>query len=271
MNSHTTQSNIIHAWDDLSEYYQKTVRISTRDIHYGLLAHGENQLSLLGHVKGKRVLEVGCGGGQNTIALARKGAEAVGVDPAHSQIIYAQNLAVTCNSTAHFAVASAVDLPFNNEHFHVVLTSYAFDFVEDIKKAFEEVYKVLKREGIFILCLSHPYFNAVIACLTGEEPEPRTYVSWPETITWNWESQEESIQMWSYNRTLSQIVNPLVEQGFILEKIVEQGIEDVASMSEEEKSTIPYVSGWNEKEYLFLQRLPCTFIVKFKKTIKITQ
>lgn len=263
--NNTTQSRIINAWETLSEHYQKTVKISTHDIHYGLLAHGENQLSLLGTVKGKRVLEVGCGGGQNTIALARKGAKAIGVDPAHSQISYAQTLAATLKSTAQFAVASAVDLPFGNEHFHVVLTSYAFDFVENIKKAFEEVFYVLKKGGIFILCLSHPYFNAVIGYLTGEESEPRTYVSWPETVTWEWECQKESITMWSYNRTLSQLVNPLVEQGFILEKMVEQGIEDVASMSEEEKSAIPYISGWNTKEYQVLQRLPCTFIAKVKK------
>lgn len=265
MNSHTTQSRIIHAWENLSEYYQKTVRISTHDIHYGLLAYGENRLALLGDVKGKRILEVGCGGGQNTIALARRGAEAFGVDPAQPQVAYARNLAATGNITAHFAAASAVDLPFGNEHFHVALTSYAFDFVEDIEKAFEEIHRVLKKEGIFILCLSHPYFNAVIEYLTEEEPEPRNYVSWPEVVTWNWECQKEPIQMWSYNRTLSQIVNPLVEKGFILEKIVEQGIEDVASMSEEEKGAIPYVSGWSEKEYPFLRKLPCTLIAKLRK------
>ena len=216
-------------------------------------------------MKGKCVLEVGCGGGQNTIALARKGAHAVGVDPAHPQIDYARTLAATVKSTAQFAVASAVDLPFSNEHFDVVLTSYAFDFVDNIKKAFKDIYYVLKRGGIFILCLSHPYFNAVIGCLTGKENEPRAYVLWPETVAWEWECQRESLTMWSYNRTLSQLVNPLLEQGFILEKIVEQGIEDVASMSEDKKSTIPYISGWSSKEYPFLQRLPCTFIAKVRK------
>lgn len=261
------QSRIIQAWNNLSEYYQKSVKISTHDVHYGLLTYGEKKLNLLGNVKGKCILEVGCGGGQNTIALARWGASSYGVDPSENQIAYARHCARTCNVNAYFEVAPATNLPFDKTYFHAVITSYAFDFVEDIGKAFNEIYRVLKRNGIFILCLSHPYFNAVIGHLSQdpEAPDIRNYLLWPEIIEWKWDRQKGTMKMWEYLRTLPQVINPLLERGFTLEKMVEQGIEDVMHMSEEEKAHIPYMCGWNDKEYSILRKLPCTLIVKVRK------
>lgn len=262
-----TQSNIIKAWENLSEYYQKTTHISTHDVHYGPLAYGEKKLTLLGDVKGKHVLEIGCGGGQNTIALSRWGAFAFGVDPSQNQILYAYRLAKKCNVDTLFATASAEDLPFDNDVFNMVLTCHAFGYVKNIEKAFNEVYRVLKKNGIFVLCLGHPYFNAVGFYLAEDpdEPEIRDYLSWPEIITWKWECDAESIQMWSYHRTLSQIINPLVEQ-FILEKMVEQGIEDMDTIKEEEKVDIPYLCRWNEKEYAVQGKLPSTLILRLRKS-----
>lgn len=269
MEPHNTQSKIIEAWNRLSEHYQKSARISTHDVHYGVLAYGEKKLHLLGDVKGKRVLEVGCGGGQNTIALARWGAEAFGVDPSQNQIAYALKLAAECKVDVTLEVSPAEDLPFDKESFDVVISSHALGYAPDIEKAYKEIYRVLKRSGIFVFCLTHPYFVAVGFYLAEdpEEPEIRNYVSWPEVSTWSWERgpDTEPIQMWGYDRTLSQLVNPLIETGFTLEKMVEQGIEDVAAMSEEEKAEIPYLYEWSEKEYVIERKLPLTLILKARK------
>lgn len=259
------QSEIIKAWENLSDYYQKSTRISTYDVHYGPLAYGEEKLHLLGDVKGKKVLEIGCGGGQNTIALARWGATAYGVDPSYTQILYARRLAAQSNVDATFVTASAEAVPFK-EHFDIVLSSYAFGYVANIENAYQEVRKILKKNGIFVLCVGHPYFHAVGFYLAEDpdEPEIRNYLSGPEIVTWQWECYHEKIQMWSYRRTLSQIINPLLKM-FTLEKMVEQGIEDVAAMLDEEKKEIPYLYGGDEKEYCIQRKLPNTLILKLRK------
>lgn len=264
-----TQPKIIKAWEALSEHYQRETEISTYDVHYGPLAHGEKKLHLIDAVRRKSVLEIGCGGGQNTIALARWGGEAFGVDPSQNQILYARSLARACGVKAAFAVAPAEELPFVRNCFDVILSSHAFGYVADIEKAFNEVHRVLRGNGIFVLCLGHPYFRAVGFHLAGdpEEPEIRNYLSWPEVDSWTWNCGEEKIPMWDYNRTLSQIVNPLLERGFILERMIEQGIEDVAAMSEKEKATIPYLCKWDEKEYAIQRKLPCTLILKVRKPV----
>ncbi len=264
------------AWEKLSPYYQKSVRISTHDVHYGPLAYGENRLHLLGEVKGARVLEVGCGGGQNTIAVARWGAEAFGVDPSRNQIDYARSLAKECGVDCTFEVTPAEDLSlFKNESFDLVFSSHAFGYVRDIEKAYKEVYRTLRKGGIFVLCVGHPYFDAVGWYLGGdpEEPEIRDYLSWPKVTTWQWDvggtnAEDRTIQMWGCDRTLSQVINPLLESGFILEKMVEQGIEDVAHMSEEEKEEIPYLPRlcrWSGNQYTVQRKLPSTLILRARK------
>ncbi len=49
-------------WDNVSKGYQKGSNIHTKAAHYGPYAPNENELNLLGKVKGKKILEIGCGG-----------------------------------------------------------------------------------------------------------------------------------------------------------------------------------------------------------------
>ncbi|MBQ5347523.1 MAG: methyltransferase domain-containing protein, partial [Ruminococcus sp.] len=61
-------------WNGLSAEYQGMMRISPCDFHYGPQVPGDSRLRLLPPLRrGMRVLELGCGGGQNSIFLAGKG------------------------------------------------------------------------------------------------------------------------------------------------------------------------------------------------------
>ena len=61
-------------WDGLSARYQRVMEISTDDFHYGPQIPGESRLHLLPPLKsGMRALELGCGGGQNSVWLAKQG------------------------------------------------------------------------------------------------------------------------------------------------------------------------------------------------------
>ncbi|HSR35450.1 MAG TPA: hypothetical protein VLY63_33190, partial [Anaerolineae bacterium] len=74
MYRHKTIERNRQSWDTISANYQAHTRISTDDVHYGPLAPGERELGLLGNILGKHILEIGCGGGQNSIALTKWGA-----------------------------------------------------------------------------------------------------------------------------------------------------------------------------------------------------
>ena len=64
----------------MSPSYQADSRIALDDVHYAPFAPGERFYRLMGDVSGKRILELACGGAQNSVALSRWGADVVALD-----------------------------------------------------------------------------------------------------------------------------------------------------------------------------------------------
>ena len=87
-----SKKNIAEHWNLIAIEYQKSRNVSLDDVEYAPGYARESELNLLGDVKGKRVIELGCGGGENSIILAKKGAICTGVDISSEQLKYAKNL-----------------------------------------------------------------------------------------------------------------------------------------------------------------------------------
>jgi SAM-dependent methyltransferase len=264
-------------WDAISAAYQRHTRISTDDVHYGPLAPGERELGLLGDVAGKRIVEVGCGGGQNSIALTKWGATCVGVDPSSAQLDHARRLARQLarqnGVEVQFIAGVAEDLSaFRDASFDVALSSYAFDYVTDLRRAYGEIWRVLKPGGLFVFCLSHPWFQAVGWYLAGDPDaaEMGNYAAWPDVEEWDWAyGGGPAGRMRGHLRPLAQMVNELLRTGFTLERMVEQSYEDVAEASPEELARLPYVHEFDpsSQEYQIMRKLPHTLIVRARKGV----
>lgn len=271
MYKHDTIDSNRQSWDIISANYQAHTRISTDDVHYGPLAPGERELGLLGEVRGKRILEIGCGGGQNAVALAKWGASCTGVDPSTAQLAHARRLAQEHGVEVLFAQGVAEDLgAMTDEGFDIVLSSFAFDYVTDLERAYAEIARVLKPGGLFVFCQSHPWFQAVGWHLAGDPdaPEVADYASWPGIEEWDWRFEDgTSAPMRGHLRPLAQIVNSLVEAGFLVERMVEQNYADVVGASPEELTHFPYLSSVDteSREYQILRKLPFTLILKARK------
>ena len=85
--------NMRAAWNTISPHYQAEHQIPADFVHYGPHCPNEDQLQLLGDTRGKRVLEIGCGGGQCSVAFAKRGAIATGLDISDEQVKFARRLA----------------------------------------------------------------------------------------------------------------------------------------------------------------------------------
>jgi SAM-dependent methyltransferase len=267
------------SWDTISAAYQAERRISVDDVHYGPFAPGERELKLLGDgpegppqsVQGKRVLEVGCGGGQNAVALARWGAKCAGVDPSTAQVAHARRLAREQGVEVEFVVGVAEDLgAFPDAGFDLVLSSYAFDYVANLAQAYREAWRVLKPGGLFVFCLSHPWFQAVGWYLAGDPdmPEVADYAAWPIADDWDWSFEDGTTAAFrDHLRPLAQIVNELIEAGFALERLVEQPYEVAAGTPAGETGRFPYVYELDpdSPEYVVARKLPRTLIVRARK------
>jgi SAM-dependent methyltransferase len=272
MDTHKTINRNRSSWNTISTSYQANARISTHDVHYGPFAPGERELGLLGEVYGKRVLEVGCGGGQNAVALARWGASCTGLDPSAAQLAHARRLAREIGIDVEFVDGVAENLAaFPDESFDLVLSSYAFDYVADLRLAYREAWRVLKLGGIFVFCLSHPWFLAVGWHLAGEPgvPDIENYAAWPTVEEWDWSFEDGmTARFESHQRQLGQIVNDLIDTGFTLERLLEQPYEGVTGTSAEETARFPYVHNidLSSPEYNISLKLPRTLLIRARKT-----
>jgi SAM-dependent methyltransferase len=100
---------------------------------------------------GERVLDVGCGSGNATLLAARAGAEATGLDPAERLLRVARRRAAEQGLAAGFVAGDALELPFADASFDVVVSVFAVIFVPDAGRAARELFRVLRPGGRVVL------------------------------------------------------------------------------------------------------------------------
>jgi arsenite methyltransferase len=116
--------------------------------------------------RGEKVLDVGCGGGVDTLvaaSLVGPSGQAVGIDVTLEMLARArQSLREVPVANAAFVHASAEKLPFMDQAFHVVISNGVFNLIPNKVGALAELLRVLKPEGRLLLADQ---------VLTGELPE----------------------------------------------------------------------------------------------------
>ena len=208
-----THKKIKKWWEDNSMDYQNDHKIKI-DISYGRGSPNEKVLKLIGNVKGKRVLELGCGGAQAGIAFAKKGAKVTGVDISEKQIKFAKHLAQKNNTNIDFYQGDISELKMiKSSSQDIVFSAWAFEYIGDLRKCFKEANRVLKKQGIFIFSLDHPFWGVINK---DNLKVKRSYFDSGEYK----EPYRKGI-FFAYHHTMSEIINPLIESGFILEKMIE--------------------------------------------------
>ncbi len=101
-------------------------------------------------------LDIGCGGGVNIKKLLEKSphGRVVGID--HSEISVGKsrkiNKAEIESKRCEILQGDVMKLPFENETFDVITAFETIYFWPDISVAFNQVYKVLKSGGTFMIC-----------------------------------------------------------------------------------------------------------------------
>lgn len=108
---------------------------------------------LLPNLKGKKILLLGCGTGEECKMLADFGAlDMVGVDLSKESIRLAQET----YPKVKFAVGDMHNLKFNNESFDFVYSSLTIHYSSDPKTVYKEIYRVLKPGGSLQFSVGHP-------------------------------------------------------------------------------------------------------------------
>lgn len=103
----------------------------------------------LGDVRGKRVLDLGCGDGWFSVILAKRGAHVTAFDVSIEAIRTAQQRAAANDVTdrTDFAVASAYHLPFATDSFDLIAGMAILHHVTEKETVARELRRILKPGG----------------------------------------------------------------------------------------------------------------------------
>jgi len=215
-------SSLKEGWNRISEHYQQKSKISTNDVYWGDFVDPESKLKMLENVKGKRVLEIACGGAQNSIALSKWGAETFGIDLSRKQILYGKHLAKTENVKVGLLVGNVERLPFKDETFDIVTTAISLFYAPDLNATVAEANRVLVKNGHFTFSTAHPLTEGKLVKYRGKNAVAvRNYFK--RRIVW-WKHKLPDgikIKMHSYYRTLQDYFDILIKNGFMIEQYVE--------------------------------------------------
>lgn len=138
------------SWDEL---WQRRKRLY---VYRNVIESGEKYL---GGVRGRSVLEVGCGRGATLLEFARRGANVVGLD-------YSDEALAICRALerrngiagqATFVNGDAMKLPFPAESFDFVFSVGLIEHFENPSALLAEQYRVLRKCGFLLVQVPQKY------------------------------------------------------------------------------------------------------------------
>jgi SAM-dependent methyltransferase len=141
-------------WDRDADDYQAVHgdALTRRPLAWGAFRAPESELHALGDVAGKRMLELGCGAGQWSIALDGRGAQCIGLDLSRVQLRHAREQA----ATLPLVNANGEQLPFADASFDIVFCDHGALSFCDPARIVPEVARVLRPGGSLTFCASTP-------------------------------------------------------------------------------------------------------------------
>jgi len=131
-------------------------------IRFGVDLPTEADLRLCGSLKGKRVLDVGCGAGENAVAMAHQGAHVIAIDASSAQLALGRKLAAESEVKVEWHEGDAADLAFlRADSIDLALAAGVVHEIEDLDRLLRQVHRVLRPGSAFVFSHEHPMRLAV--------------------------------------------------------------------------------------------------------------
>ncbi|MFH0715059.1 MAG: class I SAM-dependent methyltransferase [Candidatus Diapherotrites archaeon] len=208
--------------------------------------------------KGKKLLDLGCGGGWHAREYVKLGARVTGIDLSDSLLEIAQKRV----PNASFRKMDMLKLSFPRNSFDIVTSSLAMHY-KDWDGWMEQVSRVLKKDGQFFFSHTNPYddgrrrfffhgkkfsvWGRVKDVKTGKAQVIGDYFSNP-VLESDW---GKGFKVRWYHATLEQIVSAITKNGFRIEQILEP-------------KPLAKAKKLDPKRYAFTSKHPVILVFKLK-------
>ncbi len=188
--------------------YEKAILNNIYNAHY----ERPTMLSMLPDLKGKSVLDLGCGPGVYAEFFVDSGAEVTAYDLSPQMIDILNDKfgsVVKCNcADISYGIPSEKDLSFD-----IVVSSLAIHYIEDLSFLFRDVARVLKNDGYFCFSTHHPMVDYL------SSPSGNYYSRELLKQAWNTIGQPVPVQF--YRRSLTELFGVISSSGMCVTSLSE--------------------------------------------------
>jgi SAM-dependent methyltransferase len=199
--------------------------LSVDAVRYGPGLPSESDLKLLGHVDGRRVLDLGCGAGAGAVALAAAGARVIAIDEDPANVAATREAADRHGVRVETHHGQLADLAFvRAETIDAALSSYGLAALDDIDRVFRQVHRVLREDRPFVFSLPHPAFNM----LDPSEAVPRLRRRWWDAEPVAWSTADDGAAA-DRPRTFSSLFTSLARANFRIDAVAEPPADEVGA------------------------------------------
>ena len=198
-----------HAYSIIAEEYAARIDTKPHNAYYERPA----TLSLLPEVSGTDVLDAGCGPGVYAEWLVNHGARVVALDGSPKMVMLARRRLGDRARILKANLEAPLDF-FADASFDIVISPLVMDYIADWLSTFNEYHRVLRSGGSLVFSAGHPFHEYDIRRQTSN------YFNL-EQVEYTWRGFGKAVTMPYYRRPLSAMIDPLLQAGFILDKILE--------------------------------------------------
>ena len=234
----------------MSEMYTKhAIRYAeaVKENIYNALFERPSTLSLLDNVKGKDVIDMGCGSGVYAEWLIKQSVNRLTCVDVSEQMIslIKKNLGTKVNA---YKQDISFGLPYeNNNSADVILSPLVLHYIENLKPVFESVYRVLKPGGYMVFSMHHPF--------TDFKYSQSSHYFERESIEEEWDTIGFPVSVRFYRRSLTEISEAITSSGLMISKISEGTLDEKAKQI-------------NQKIYSYLKNNPNFIFIRCEKSTR---
>ncbi|ANU23208.1 class I SAM-dependent methyltransferase [Planococcus donghaensis] len=202
------KKQVVEVFNDLAGIYKQMGNV---DNLYNTQYERPAMMGLIPQeLTGFHILDAGCSAGWYSQQFAQRGAQITAVDISPEMVNHTQKL--LGEKTSVICLDLEETLPFQDETFDFVVSSLTLHYLKDWSVTFQELHRVLKPEGSFLLSIHHPLTDLKLL-------DDVDYFS-TELIVDSWNKGGKTYNVPFFRRSLGEVFESLLAH-FTIEKVIE--------------------------------------------------
>ncbi len=214
------KNNDLNYWEKGALNYLNSIKSGYREA-YKEEIDTPSFISLLGNIKKRKILDIGCGNGDLCKIFAQKGAQVIGLDGSKAMIEEAKKN----YSEGDYILCDLMNdpIPLNKSSIDIITSKFVLMYISSITLIAEKVNKLLKPGGLFLVDIVHPFRPVIKKLIYTDSNYPN--------IT-NYFKEYRGKKYWGgvsypyYYRPIRKYINDISSSGFNLIKIQEPRIDN---------------------------------------------